>query len=641
MHGCSCGQSHLARPNVSLPHSSLNRTGRGRPQPLRSDLPILFTSSRDPRRGTLASFHCTTAVVGVVGNLCANRWRVAFLPYRHSHMEVRPWSPSRPAALDLSKAPSFVLGSLIVDPPVRVVRCGHRSETLEPRVMRVLVALGGRAGQVLSRDDLIELCWDGQIVGENAINRVISRLRAVLSQLADDSVRLETITKVGFRLVSDTAPAENEADALLSSPPAPSALWVHRRWLLVGGSAAVVSVATGALWQYFSARRPNPEAVRLLERGNAVMRSARLGSTPEAIKLYGQAVRADPEYADAWGALSSSYRHALEGYGKGERRSYPQMVQSAADRALALDPARPDALIAKASIYPEFRNWLTQEKDMRALVRRFPDHWYANARMGILLRQVGRFEDGVTFAAKVLQIDVQLAPAWAGLINTYTLAGRFHEADAAFDDAMGKISPHPAIWLAKFTSLLESGRYGEAAAFALDPRTMPEEFPSQIGAAHGKLATALADEDRAGISGAIRYVKSTSATPATFRAPHRYWHCSVTRTLRLRLSGLTCLAVRSWVVTIPHLAHSIPVIPKRYSVFRLRKSVKMHASPVFFSAADWRNTGSDRAASPTFAKADYPPRKERRAGLPLPFPPNLKTRPQPRHERRCSCHPRN
>ena len=116
-------------------------------------------------------------------------------------MEIRPWSPSRPAAYDLSKAAGFTLGPLTVDPPMRTVRNARLSEMLEPRVMRVLVALRGEPGRVFSRDDLIELCWDGQIVGDNAINRVISRLRAVLAKLAGETVRLETITKVGFRLI--------------------------------------------------------------------------------------------------------------------------------------------------------------------------------------------------------------------------------------------------------------------------------------------------------------------------------------------------------------------------------------------------------------------------------------------------------
>ena len=73
-------------------------------------------------------------------------------------MEVRPWAPQRPQAGDLSKANAFDLGPLHVEPSLRTASSGARSETLEPRVMRVLVALADAKGAVLSRDDLIALC---------------------------------------------------------------------------------------------------------------------------------------------------------------------------------------------------------------------------------------------------------------------------------------------------------------------------------------------------------------------------------------------------------------------------------------------------------------------------------------------------
>ena len=90
-------------------------------------------------------------------------------------MEVRPW-PSRAASQDLSKAAPFVLGARSVDPPTLKLTRGTSAAVLEPRVMQVLVALAGSAGQVLSRDDLIALCRDSRIVGDNAINRVESIL---------------------------------------------------------------------------------------------------------------------------------------------------------------------------------------------------------------------------------------------------------------------------------------------------------------------------------------------------------------------------------------------------------------------------------------------------------------------------------
>jgi len=438
-------------------------------------------------------------------------------------MEIRPWPIRRPAAQDLSKAEAFHIGPLAVDPPTRTIAADGREETLEPRVMRVLVALASANGHVLSRDDLIDLCWDGQIVGDNAINRAISRLRHVFGELGGGAVRLETITKVGFRLISDDPPTIVPAapvppmEGVEKSETLPGHGWsprASRRAVLTvaAATAALVGIGYGG-WIRASAHRPDPQAVRLVERGFTVMKSARLGAVPEAIKLFGQAVKIDPHYADGWGALASSYRHALDGYGAGERQSYPSMVQSAADRALALDPGQPDALIAVAAIYPEYRNWLSQERKLRELVDRFPQHWYANARMGILLQKVGRFEDALAFTGKVPQIDTQLAPAWAGLIRTLTNARRFHQADAAYDEAMAHIAPHPSVWLTRFSSLLESRRYGEATGFARDTRTFPEEFPSRIAQTYGDIAAALAADNKEAIARSIAYVSEISKQP--------------------------------------------------------------------------------------------------------------------------------
>ena len=148
-------------------------------------------------------------------------------------------------AHDLAHAPGFALGPLDVDPPSRRVSAGGRSAMLEPRVMRVLVALGAAEGAVLSRDDLIAKCWDGVIVGDNAINRAIAQLRHVLDDLGGGAVRLETIARVGFRLVCDSfSPGAEPRGRAQSGAGVP--VW-HRPWTrraaaagLAGATAAFV-----------------------------------------------------------------------------------------------------------------------------------------------------------------------------------------------------------------------------------------------------------------------------------------------------------------------------------------------------------------------------------------------------------------
>jgi DNA-binding winged helix-turn-helix (wHTH) protein len=98
----------------------------------------------------------------------------------------------------LAHEADFQLGVLRVSPSIREVRRGAWRGLLEPRVMQVLVAL--KDGDVRSRDDLIARCWDGRIVGNDAIDRVIGKLRRLSERDGGQSFVIETIPRVGYRL---------------------------------------------------------------------------------------------------------------------------------------------------------------------------------------------------------------------------------------------------------------------------------------------------------------------------------------------------------------------------------------------------------------------------------------------------------
>jgi len=122
-----------------------------------------------------------------------------------------------------------MLGALTIEPSLRrVARSDGRERFLQPRIMQVLVALAASPGAILSRDDLLARCWNGVVVGEDAIDRAIGQLRRLLADLGDGQVQLETITKVGYRLkaprnepVSDLIErtAEDTGSAQAVTPP--------------------------------------------------------------------------------------------------------------------------------------------------------------------------------------------------------------------------------------------------------------------------------------------------------------------------------------------------------------------------------------------------------------------------------------
>lgn len=98
----------------------------------------------------------------------------------------------------LADEPDFDLGSLRVRPSTREVAGAGSTELLEPRVMQVLVALARRRGAVVSRGDLVQACWGGRAVGDDAINRCIQALRRLAQ--GGGGFAIHTVKRVGYRL---------------------------------------------------------------------------------------------------------------------------------------------------------------------------------------------------------------------------------------------------------------------------------------------------------------------------------------------------------------------------------------------------------------------------------------------------------
>lgn len=120
--------------------------------------------------------------------------------------------------MQLAHEAAFWLGALEVRPPTREVLSPHGREVLQPRVMQVLVALSRAGGGVVSRDDLITSCWDGRVVGEDAITLVIMKLRKLASR-SGEAFAVETIPRVGYRLTKAAANGEPESKPNQQSRP--------------------------------------------------------------------------------------------------------------------------------------------------------------------------------------------------------------------------------------------------------------------------------------------------------------------------------------------------------------------------------------------------------------------------------------
>lgn len=189
--------------------------------------------------------------------------------------------------INLARAADFAVGRVQVQPSRRQLVLDGEYRILEPRVMQVLVALAQHHGDVVSRDQLAETCWGGRIVGEDALNRCIAKIRQLGSE--SGAFAIETIPRVGYRLNqqgevratagSSIAVRHWKIAALLLLLLAAAALLLLRRGdgRPAGPSAAVTSVALLP----FSAASSDPQAVRLASATHDALVNALLQSQYE------------------------------------------------------------------------------------------------------------------------------------------------------------------------------------------------------------------------------------------------------------------------------------------------------------------------------------------------------------------------
>lgn len=143
--------------------------------------------------------------------------------------------------LSLARELPFRLADTQIRPAALEIEHAGEVACLEPRVMKVLVALHRSRGQPVSRDELIDLCWGGRIVTEGALNRCVAQLRKALAP--DARIRLDTIATVGYRLQV----GEASRPAAAASDPTEDLVEGRRssrsKLILAGGGVALAAAA--------------------------------------------------------------------------------------------------------------------------------------------------------------------------------------------------------------------------------------------------------------------------------------------------------------------------------------------------------------------------------------------------------------
>lgn len=102
-------------------------------------------------------------------------------------------------------AQPFSVSHAVVHPALGRILTPHGVSHVEPRVMDVLLVLATACPEPVSRDDLLSRVWGDACVGDDALTRCISILRASLHDLRARPRYIETLSKHGYRLIGPVA----------------------------------------------------------------------------------------------------------------------------------------------------------------------------------------------------------------------------------------------------------------------------------------------------------------------------------------------------------------------------------------------------------------------------------------------------
>ncbi|MDJ0940901.1 MAG: winged helix-turn-helix domain-containing protein [Woeseiaceae bacterium] len=104
----------------------------------------------------------------------------------------------------------FRIGEWDVLPGRGVMRRGDDEERPEPLVMRLLIALAKRDGDLVTHDELVDELWGGRAIGDTPITRAVYQLRKHLGDRERPFTYVETLQRRGYRLMRDVELLDQE-----------------------------------------------------------------------------------------------------------------------------------------------------------------------------------------------------------------------------------------------------------------------------------------------------------------------------------------------------------------------------------------------------------------------------------------------
>lgn len=165
-------------------------------------------------------------------------------------------------------------GPYRVDPEHRLLLRGQNPVPLSPKAFDLLLVLLERSGEVVSKDDLMNLLWPDTFVEESNLGQHVFQLRKALGERSQDRTYIITVPGRGYRFAKEVRPVANgiadivqlgkleereehgKEDEIVVASHSLAQIVIERRrkrslqfWIISAAIAATVAVAGGWYWR--------------------------------------------------------------------------------------------------------------------------------------------------------------------------------------------------------------------------------------------------------------------------------------------------------------------------------------------------------------------------------------------------------
>jgi tetratricopeptide (TPR) repeat protein len=205
----------------------------------------------------------------------------------------------------------------------------------------------------------------------------------------------------------------------------------------------------------------NSAAFQAYLRGRVhLLRPARAELT-RAVAFLGEAVAADPRFADAWAALATAHKRRplfdarpAEAFAEARR---------AASRALAIEPGHPEATNALGTVaYWHDRDYPRAESLLRRALELQPSSVDGQVILAHLLSDLGRHDEALLEIQRARALDPALAATRSLEGQVLFKARRYPAALAQLDEVVAFQPGYPHGYTIRVYPLLALGRYEDA-----------------------------------------------------------------------------------------------------------------------------------------------------------------------------------